>query len=215
MEAVMRRSGPDPRGGWMATDCIPPVTFDFQGARQPIVARFDQAHASSEGGALLLKAIDERLELTQRLAACLVDRRQPAKVQHELIELARQRIFGIACGYADGNDAARLRQDPIHKLLLERDPLAGAALGSQPTLSRFENAVGLREVVEMGQVLAGTVIAQHQRRLQGRGGRIPNDPDPTGDPTHRPQQLTIFNRHYDTAGHLPLLATPTFHPETP
>ena len=67
----------------MATDCIPQVTFDFQGVRQPIVARFDQAHASSEGGALLLKAIDERLELTQRLAACLIDRRQPAKVEHD------------------------------------------------------------------------------------------------------------------------------------
>src|SRR5574337_907071 len=65
-------------------------------------------------------------------------RRQLAKVEHELIELVRQRVYGIACGYADGNDAARLRQDPIHKLLLERDPLAGAALGSQPTLSRLD-----------------------------------------------------------------------------
>jgi len=197
----------------MATDCIPQVTFDFQGVRQPIVARFDQAHASSEGGALLLKAIDERLGLTQRLAACLIDRRQPAKVEHELIELARQRVFGIACGYTDGNDAARLRQDPIHKLLLERDPLAGAALGSQPTLSRFENAVGLREVVAMGQVLADTVIAQHQRRLQGRVERITIDLDPTVDPTHGQQQLTFFNGHYDTACYLPLVATLTFNDE--
>jgi Transposase DDE domain group 1 len=197
----------------MATDCIPQVTFDFQGVRQPIVARFDQAHASSEGGALLLKAIDERLELTQRLAACLTDRRQPGKVEHELIELVRQRVFGIACGYADGNDAARLRQDPIHKLLLERDPLAGAALGSQPTLSRFENAVGLREVVAMGQVLAASVIGQHQRRLQGRAECITIDLDPTVDPTHGQQQLTFFNGHYDTACYLPLVATLTFNDE--
>ena len=63
----------------MATDCIPQVTFDFQGVRQPIVARFDQAHASSDGGAVLLKAIDERLGLTQRLAAGLTDRRQAAR----------------------------------------------------------------------------------------------------------------------------------------
>ena len=53
----------------MATECIPQVTFEFKGLRQPVVARFDQAHASSDGGALLLKAIDERLGLTQRLAA--------------------------------------------------------------------------------------------------------------------------------------------------
>ena len=154
----------------MATACIPQVTFDFQGVRQPILARFDQAHASSEGGALLLKAIDERLELTQRLAACLIDRRQPAKVEHELIELVRQRVFGIACGYADGNDAARLRQDPIHKLLLERDPLAGAALGSQPTLSRFENAVGLREVVAMGHRLRAGAGEPLGRRTAERVG---------------------------------------------
>ena len=96
----------------MATDCIPQVTFDFQGLRQPIVARFDQAHASSDGGALLLKAIDERLGLTQRLAAGLTDRRQAGKVEHELIELVRQRVFGIACGYADCNDAARLAARP-------------------------------------------------------------------------------------------------------
>src|SRR5881628_433470 len=146
----MRRSGTDTEGGSMATDCIPQVTFDFQGLPQPVVARFDQAHASSDGGALLLKAIDERLGLTQRLAAGLTDRRQPGKVEHELIELVRQRVYGIACGYADGNDAARLRQDPIHKLLLERDPLAGAALGSQPTLSRFENAVGRTDLYRLG-----------------------------------------------------------------
>src|SRR3970040_1341549 len=118
----MRRSGTATRGGSMATDCIPQVTFDFQGVRQPIVARFDQAHASSEGGALLLKAIDERRELPRGLPACLIDRRQPAKVEHELIELARQRVFGIACGYTDGNDAARLRPDPLPQLLLARAP---------------------------------------------------------------------------------------------
>jgi hypothetical protein len=84
--------------------------------------------------------------VTQRLTASLADRRQPGKVQRELIELVRQRIFRIACGYADCNDAARLAEDPIHKLLLERDPLAGPALASQSTLSRFENAVGRSEL---------------------------------------------------------------------
>jgi Transposase DDE domain group 1 len=152
----------------MATDCIPQVTFDFQGLRPPIVARFDQAHASSDGGALLLKAIDERLGLTQRLAAGLTDRRQAGKVEHELIELVRQRTFGIACGYADCNDAARLGHDPVHRLLLERDPLTGRALASQPTLSRFENAVGRQDLYRASLALADLVIAHHQARLKGR-----------------------------------------------
>jgi hypothetical protein len=103
------------------------VTFQFQGLRSPVVAQFSQAHASSDGGAVLLKAIDDRLGVTQRLTASLTDARQTGKVQHELIELVRQRVFGIACGYADCNDAARLAEDPIHKLLLARDPLTGPA----------------------------------------------------------------------------------------
>ena len=197
----------------MATDCIAQVTFDFQGQRKPVVARFDQAHASSDGGAVLLKALDARLALTERLAACLTDSRQPGKIQHEGIELFRQRVFGIACGYADCNDAARLAHDPLHKLLLDRDPLAGLPLASQPTLSRFENAAGRRELLAMGQVLADTVIEHHRRRLHGRAARITIDLDPTDDPTHGQQEFTFFNGHYDTWCYLPVVATVTFNGE--
>jgi len=85
----------------MATECIAQVTFDVQGLRQPVVARFDQPYASSDGGAVLLKVLDDRLGVTERLAASLIDDRQPGKVQHEVIELVRQRVYGITCGYAD------------------------------------------------------------------------------------------------------------------
>ena len=197
----------------MATDCIPQVTFDFQGLRRPIVAQFDQAHASSDGGALLLKAIDEQLGLTQRLAAGLTDRRQAGKVEHALLELVRHRVFGIACGYADCNDAARLGHDPVHKLLLDRDPLAGPALASQPTLSRFENAVGWQELYLTSVALADLVIEHHRARLKGRACRITIDLDPTDDPTHGQQEFTFFNGHYDTWCYLPLVATLTFNAE--
>jgi hypothetical protein len=197
----------------MATDCIPQVTFEFQGLRQPVVARFDQAHASSDGGAILLKAIDERLGLTQRLAAGLADRRQAGKVAHELLELVRPRVFGIACGYADCNDAARLGHDPVHKLLLDRDPLAGPALASQPTLSRFENAVGWHDLYLASLALADLVIESHRARLKGRARRITIDLDPTDDPTHGQQELSFFNGHYDTWCYLPLVATLTFNAE--
>ena len=92
----------------MATDCIAQVTFNFDRKRKPVVAAFDAEHASSDGGAILLKGIDTQLGLTKRLAACLQDERQPGKIQHQTLELFRQRVFGIACGYADCNDAARL-----------------------------------------------------------------------------------------------------------
>ena len=197
----------------MATHCIAQVTFNFDRKRKPIVAVFDQAHASSDGGAILLKGIDTQFGLTKRLAACLEDDRQPGKVQHQRLELLRQRLFGLACGYADCNDAARLADDAIHKLLLERDPLAGPALASQPTLSRFENAVGARELIAMGHVLADTVIEHHRRRLKGRATRITIDLDPTDDPTHGQQEFTFFNGHYDTWCYLPVVATVTFNAE--
>jgi hypothetical protein len=197
----------------MATECIAQVTFKFEPKSKPIVATFDTAHASSDGGAILLKGIDSQLALTKRLAACLADGRQSGKVQHQRVELFRQRVFGLACGYADCNDAARLADDPIHKLLVERDPLAGPALASQPTLSRFENAVGRRELIALGHVLADTVIAHHRRRLKGRAARITIDLDPTDDPTHGQQEFTFFNGHYDTRCYLPVVATVTFNDE--
>jgi hypothetical protein len=189
------------------------VTFECQGLSQPIVARFDQAHASSDGGAVLRKALDDRLGLTRRLAASLTDRRQPGKVQHALVELVQQRVFGIACGYADCHDSARLAEDPVHKLLLDRDPLTGPALASQPTLSRFENGVGGHELYLASVALADLVIAHHRARLQGRARRITIDLDPTDDPTHGQQELTFFNGHYDTWCYLPLVATLTFNAE--
>ena len=197
----------------MATDCIAQLTFRYQGLRAPIVARFDVPDASSDGGLVLLKAVDERLRLTETVAAGLTEDRQPGKIAHSLVDLVRQRVFGLAAGYLDGNDAARLADDPLHKLVLDREPLTGPALGSQPTLSRFENGLGRRDLVRVGQGLARTVIAYHRRRLHGRVRRITIDLDPTDDPTHGQQELSFFNGHYDTACYLPLVATLTFDDE--
>jgi hypothetical protein len=197
----------------MATDCITQVTFQGDGFPKPVVARFDLPDASADGGLVLFKALDTELGLTRRLAACLDDAREPGKVLHETRELLQQRIFGICGGYADCNDAARLVHDPIHKLVLDRDPLTGLGLASQPTLSRFENAVTARELQAMTHMLADTVIAQQQRRLQGRARRITIDLDPTDDPTHGQQELAFFNGHYDTWCYLPVVATVTFDDE--
>src|SRR5207245_5063621 len=105
------------------------------------VARWGQRGGSGGCGAILLKAIDDRLGLTWRLASAIHDRRQSGKVVHPLRDLLRQRVFGLACGYADCNDAARLIDDPIHKLLLERDPREAARQAAPPALSRLESAV--------------------------------------------------------------------------
>ncbi|HET7057733.1 MAG TPA: IS1380 family transposase [Nitrospiraceae bacterium] len=181
--------------------------------RRPVVVKFDQPHASSDGGAILLKACDERLGLTERLAKCIVDTRQAGKVEHSIRDLVRQRLYGIACGYADCNDAARLAEDPIQKLLIGRDPLSGAALASQPTLSRFENAPRRADLHRMSEALAESVIERHRRRLGRRVRHITLDLDPTDDPTHGGQQLTFFNGHYDTWCYLPVAGFISFNRE--
>jgi hypothetical protein len=149
--------------------------------KRPVIAKFDQSQGSSDGGAVLLKAADRELGLITALAACLKDDRQEAKVRHEIDELLTQRIMAIACGYEDANDAARLACDPVHKLLVGRDPVEGEDLASQPTLSRFENSVGRKELFRMAAALADTVIERHRKRLRGRARLITLDLDPTDD----------------------------------
>jgi hypothetical protein len=182
--------------------------------QKPVHCEFDEPHSSADGGALLLKAADEKLQLTTALAGCLVDDRQAAKVKHSLTDLLRQRIYGVASGYEDANDAARLSGDPIFKLLLDRCPVTGAELSSQPTLSRFENSVGAKENYRLGRELALSVLERQRRRLTGRKvRRVTIDLDSTDDPTHGQQQFTFFNAHYDTYCYLPLLGFLSFNDE--
>ena len=190
------------------TPCVLfPELFD-----RPLTATFDVPNASSDGGAVLLKAADRRLGLIPRLAAVLVDERQPGKVRHGLGDLLGQRIYGLALGYDDANDAARLADDPMHKLLLGRDPLSGDALASQPTLSRFENDVTRGELLAMGEALLEAVLERHRKRRR-KVRRITVDLDVTDDPTHGAQQLAFFNGFYDTWCYLPMLAFLTFDRE--
>ncbi len=180
---------------------------------KPVTVAFDQPDSSSDGGAILLKAIDHQLSLTERLSACIRDTRQPGKILHSCGDLLRQRVYGIAAGYPDCNDADVLANDPVQKLLLDRDPIDGQSLGSQPTLSRFENAPSSKELFLMAAELADVVIERHARRLGGKVRRITIDLDPTDDPTHGAQQLSFFNGHYDTFCYLPMVGTLQFNDE--
>jgi hypothetical protein len=179
---------------------------------RPLTATFDQPHASSDGGAILLKAADRHLGLLAALTATVPDARAPARVTHGVRDLVAQRVFAIACGHPDGNDGDRLADDPIHKLLLGRDPIDGGRLASQPTISRFEHTAAPRMLLAMSHALADTVIARHRRRRR-RVRLITIDLDGTEDQTHGAQQLTFFNGFYDHWCYLPLVGTLTFDEE--
>ena len=180
---------------------------------RPLMVAFDEPSTSSDGGAILLAAVDRALGLTSSLSKCLREWRQPGKVRHALVELLRERVMALACGYPDTNDAARLAQDPVLKLVVGRDPLSGDALASQPTLSRFERAVSPRELMRVGTTLAEKVIARHSKRRRRRTRLVTIDFDQTHDETHGSQQLALFNGFYGVHCYLPLLGFIRFDEE--
>ncbi|MEJ2111867.1 MAG: IS1380 family transposase, partial [Acidobacteriota bacterium] len=181
---------------------------------KPVTVNFDQPDSSSDGGAILLKAVDNNLSLTERLNICMCDPRQPGKVIHSNLDLLRQRVYGIASGYPDCNDADALSDDPVQKLILDRDPIDGQSLGYQPTLSRFENSVDSKDLFCIAESLAGVVVDHHAERLHGKARRITIDMDPTDDPTHGSQQLSFFNGHYHSFCYLPMIGTLQFNEES-
>ena len=182
-------------------------------ADRPLIATFDQPHASSDGGAILLKAADRHLGLLAALTATVPDARAPARVTHGVGDLLAQRGSSRSrVAIPTAMTADRLADDPIHKLLLGRDPIDGGRLASQPTISRFEHTAAPRMLLAMSHALADTVIARHRRRR--RGVRlITIDLDVTEDQTHGAQQLTFFNGFYDHWCYLPLVGTLTFDDE--
>lgn len=132
------------------TDCPEQLTFSFHPSKD-IVVDFEGGQISSDAGLLPLIELDRRLGWSAQLAALLHDDRQAAKTEHELPQLLRQRFFGLIAGYEDCNDHTRLRDDPILKVAAGK-PLT-KPLASQPTFSRFENAVTAREVAQINRWL--------------------------------------------------------------
>lgn len=149
---------------------------------------------------MLLRDVERRLGIAERLSACLVDRRDPARIDHALEEMLRLRMFLIAAGYEDADDCDSLRSDPAFKLALGRLPETGAALCSQPTMSRLENAPSLIEIARMMRAMIDQFCASWNRPPAA----ITLDIDDTLDRVHGHQQLSLFNAHYDERCFLPI-----------
>src|ERR1700712_3583677 len=167
---------------------------------KPVIARFDGGHLSSDGGLLVLREVEQRLDVAGRLAACIADPRDPERVGHGRDEIIRFRLLMIAAGYEDGNDANRLRTDPMFKLAMERlgDE---AALCSQPTISRLENLPDTRALLRMGRAMVDLYCASFRQVPR----RIVLDVADTFDAVHGGQQLRLFNAHYDEYGFQPIV----------
>lgn len=167
----------------------------------PLKARFDGPHLTSDGGLCWLSEADAALGLCAGLAQHIPEWRQ-GRVRHALETLVRQRIFQIACGYEDQNDAATLRTDPLLKLVCGRAPDA-SALASQPTLSRLENAVGAKACYRLAVALVHLYLQERER--DGRPTHIVLDFDGTDDPAHGRQEGVAYHGHYGQHMYHPLL----------
>jgi len=170
---------------------------------KPVIVDFSAPQQSSDGGLPLLAAIDRKLGLSDLLSRELQDGRRTKSVAHSMTAMVRQRIFSIAMGYADGNDAARIGDDPLFKLACGRPCNSESGLASQPTLARFERAHGGRAIVALGRTLERAVIKQLARRHR-RARQITIDLDGSEDKTHGQQPFSYFNGYYDSSCYLPL-----------
>ena len=158
-----------------------------------VSARFDDPQVSSDGGALFLREVDGQIGLSERLATAIADGRRQSHVDHPLVDLLRQRAYQISCGYEDANDCDALRDDPAIKAAVGRDPVEDGALGSQPTMTRLENAVTVRDLLKLGYAFVDQFIASYDRAPR----MIVLDMDPTSDTVHGGQQLALFNAYED------------------
>ena len=131
-----------------------PLPFDLPAVcRKKLAVDFEGGNQSSDGGLLLLRQSERKFGVCRRLSDAMPDRRDPDRIQHAMFEMVMARVAAIACGHKDGIDLDRLRHDPLMKLAVGRCPESGAALASQSTISRLENAPSKTEAARLAAAL--------------------------------------------------------------
>ncbi|MCP4964927.1 MAG: IS1380 family transposase [bacterium] len=175
-------------------------SFGFFG--KPVVVKPSETELTIDAGLLPIRQFDETIGLTEQFADALADLRYEPSVVHSLQEMVRMRVFGILADYPDQNDHDVLRSDPVFKLIAGRSP-NGKDLASQPTLSRFENAIDVKSLRRLADVFIDQFIASFDEPPT----RITLDIDPFDDPTHGQQQLTFFHGYYRQYQYLPRAIT--------
>ena len=182
--------------------------FEFEASgRRKIVASFDGGTISSDGGAFLLRQTDKRLNLLPRLAECFLDGRNQEQVEHSVLEMLSQRIYGLALGYEDINDHEQLRKDPVFGILAGRNELE-EPLAGKSTLNRMELGKGTKDRYKkitfwkeaIDELLVKVFLESHEQAPE----QIILDVDTTDLPLHGQQEGRFFHGYYDSYCYLPL-----------
>jgi hypothetical protein len=177
------------------------MRFDTQTALA-LEAAFDGGRITSDGGLVWLSRMDSEMGLCEAISECVPEWRT-RKGRHSLASLVKQRVFQIACGYEDQNDADTLRQDPLLKMVCGSLPDGGPDLASQPTICRLENAASMRSCHQIAQVLFELYLSERGR--DGAPERVLLDFDSTDDPTHGEQEWSYYHGYYGQHIYHPLL----------
>src|SRR3974377_1148563 len=185
----------------MSIQFVPHVSFDFSSWR-PVQVEVSTAPLTSDAGLLPVRQFDERIRLTEQFAGALDHQRDSTFTQQSLLSLVRERGYAILADYEDQNDHDTLRSDPVFKIIADRLP-DDPDLASQPTLSRFENAVSIPDLWRLRDVMADLFIQSFDQAP----GHITLDLDAFDDPAHGDQQLIMFHGYYDQYQYLPIAIT--------
>jgi hypothetical protein len=205
----------------LSTDCTAQKYLFQAPGRREVVAAFDGGSITSDGGALLLRQVDQKRELLRRFATCFQDARDPRQIEHSVEELLRQRIFALALGYEDLTDHDELRLDPLLATVVGKcDPLGrhrrqdrdrGKALAGKSTLNRLE--WGCTEEAEQDRYRRIAVdpaavdrffVARFVESFDTPPRQIILDVDATDDPLHGQQEGRFFHGYYKSYCYLPL-----------
>ena len=211
------------------TQCVPtPFGFQDLGSRE-VVAAFDGGKVTSDAGGLLLREVDDKFRFLDQFARCFTDYRDPELVEHTLLELLKQRVFGLCLGYEDLNDHDQLRLDPLLAVLVGKDDPTGnerartrdqgKPLAGKSTLNRLElTAVGDDEGSRCKKIVAHMsrietyLVDVFVQQQQTPPARLVLDLDATDDPVHGHQLGKFFHGYYDCDCYLPLYIFCGDHP---
>jgi hypothetical protein len=185
----------------MSLQSDPLFSFDFLPSR-PVQIEVSSDPLTSDAGLLPVRQLDQNLRLTEQFAAALDDRRDPTLTRQSLLSMVRQRIYGVLADYEDQNDHDTLRSDPVFKVVADRLP-DGPDLASQPTLSRFENAVSIADLWRLRDVMVDLFIQSFETPPR----HLTFDIDAFDDPAHGQQQLIMFHGYYEQYQYLPIVVT--------
>lgn len=182
----------------MSEQAVEQIGFDFFGS-SPVVVEARDVRISSDAGILPLRQFDHQIDYTRRFIACLNDTRDEERIEHSLAEMLRQRFYGLLAGYEDCNDHDTLRQDPLFKIVSGRKPQQ-PDLASQPTLSRFENAIDIPSLWRLHEFFVEDFIAS----FDAPPAALTLDIDAWDDACHGAQQLALFHGYYNQYQYFPL-----------